>query len=107
MVVITNNGRVIRKSRNLRGLITHSGVNLIKQVRIREITDGAGALFVLFENGDYCETYFVSYAVMCHFLANRRNMEGAPLVVISTYSGDCNEGTISRQNDYLVKCGSW
>lgn len=81
MVEIRNKkGDVISTSRNLAGLVRKFGREPVKVIGISPIVDG-GKLMVLFRNGDSCETNFADYNVLCHWLGNRRNLRGVPLVI--------------------------
>ena len=94
-------GKVVRRSRNLRGIRLHINRNLVKRVEIAENLDGTGTFKVLFENGDHYETEWASYTVLLWSLRNLRGLYGAPL----TINGE-DAGTVEHGNEKLQSAQS-
>jgi hypothetical protein len=83
-VIRNSEGEVIRRSKNLAGLRRHASKVGIKSLEVARNSDGSsgGVLRVKFANGDWCDTGFASYHVMCaHFLAGRRSWFSCPLKI--------------------------
>lgn len=82
------NGKVIRKSRNLRGIREYvsSTKSPIKLLAIDRIY-GGGKLCILFEDGTNYETNFADYSILKHFVRRWKNAYGAPLLINTAPSG--------------------
>lgn len=83
-VIRNKDGKIISRSRNLRGIREAVGKQLVKTVSISPIGNERypeGKLMILFDNGDNYETNFASYQVLALSLLNWRNLYGAPLVI--------------------------
>lgn len=94
-------GKVIRQSRNLAGIRRYvSGWNapIINAMAVDEIAGGEGKLMMMFKDGSNYETNFASFAVLCGFVRNWRNVYGAPLMV----NGE-DAGTVGYKNEKLAK----
>jgi hypothetical protein len=92
-------GKVIGRSRNLRGIRAYVGKHIVKVCAIDQIGQWEGKLLVLFESGASCETNFASWTVLKMFVRNWRNMWGAPLRVNGI---EC--GAVSSRNAALQDC---
>ena len=110
--ILDKNGKVIRTSQNLRGILTYVselrrewdcftprfGGNPIKVLSIDAIADGKGKLMILFKGGVNYETNFASFAVLKEFVRTRLHFQGARLLVNGTASG-----VVARNNPALKK----
>ena len=79
-VIRNREGDIIRRSRNLRGFVTHLGKTRspVKMLDIGRLAEGGGRLCVLWENGDSYETNFASIDVLTDWVFHRRNLRGSP-----------------------------
>lgn len=105
-----SDGKVVRRSANLRGLRAHIGQNWVKLVSIKPIgtpRDGArpyvgcdGELTVQFGNGDTCTCDWASFTILCESLINWRNLYGAKLEVCGLPSGEveCKNEELNRHS---------
>lgn len=86
VVIYSREGRVVRRSRNLRGLLEHVRLHAVDRVglsrnRERNAFGGmGGVLRVHFANGDHCTTDFASYDVMREWVTKRRNLRGVSVM---------------------------
>lgn len=87
MVKIFNQDRLVRQSRNLRGLIEHFRREIVERVEL--FTDGRYAVY--FANGDYCSDSFASFRVMVEWFNHRRNLRGVPYSVDGVSNGFCGQ----------------
>ena len=70
--------RVVRVSRNLRGMLDYARVSPVACVITRGgETAGSGLLTVVYSNGCLSQAQFNSHAVMIDFVRNRRSWRGA------------------------------
>lgn len=69
-VEITRDGKVIRRSRNLRGLITHAGKHGVNEVSVWRTSNGAG-VYVKFGDGATCRTTFADFTIARDFFRKR------------------------------------
>jgi hypothetical protein len=81
LVIRDRDGSAVRQSRNLRGIRTYVGKNLVKVLAIDRLANGEGKLLILFDNGHSFETNFADYTVLRDFVRRWRNVYGAPLRV--------------------------
>jgi len=88
-------GSVIQRSRNLRGIRSYVGANIIKVLAIEPIAHGEGKLMILFDNGANYETNFACYSVLRQFVRQWRNVYGAPLLVNHVPSGTVDAKNIA------------
>lgn len=80
MITIHLNGKAIRHSRNLRGLITHATRVGVESVHLEALSNAAGGAFVVtFRDGSTCNDRFASFAVMREFFTKRARRWGATL----------------------------
>ena len=77
----------VRRSRNLRGIREHVSATPVAMIRINDIANGCGYLYVDFANGDLYETTFASFTVLKEFVRRWRNVYGAPITVNGKLSG--------------------
>lgn len=74
-------GRVVRKSRNLRGIREYVSRMPVSHVMIQELDRGEGGIKVMFQNNWYWTGRFACFGVLKWALRNWRNLYGAPLTV--------------------------
>jgi len=96
VVIYGAGGHVVRRSRNLAGLREHCGKYVAQEVAVTKHADGTALLFVLFANGDWCETTFASYSVLKYVLRKWRNLYGTPLRINGEW------GTVSNSDARLL-----
>ena len=72
MVTILKNGKVVSRSRNLRGLIAYAGKHFVQTVYIRRVPQG-GLLYIAFNDGAEVRTDFADYTVLEAFILRRLN----------------------------------
>lgn len=89
-------GKVIHKSRNLRGIRVYVRLCRVKAIDITQFTTPDGKLSILFVDGSSYETNFASFNVLKGFVARWKNVRGAPLTV----NGE-DAGTVSLKNPKL------
>lgn len=89
------NGKVVKRSHNLRGIREYTRENVIKFVDIAETTDGSGrgSLVVEFENGAIYQTRFEDFSFLRNWVRDWRGAYGAPL-----YVNAIRQGIVSRTN---------
>lgn len=80
-VIRDENGKIIRRSQNLRGVRTHAQARRAVAVSIDKIGSGEGKLCVLFANRDSFETNFASFNVLKGWVRRWRAVYGAELMV--------------------------
>lgn len=85
-VEIIRDGKVINKSRNLRGLRRFCGKHITRLISIVEdktstFEYGSGVLAIDFMDGSFCYTRFASFDILKETIRNWRNLYGAPLWV--------------------------
>lgn len=102
--IYDKDGNIIRRSRNLAGIIRYSANRIIDAVRIdpnrdtqRDKAWDTGNLRVEFTDGSYYQTKFASYQCLKEWTANRRNWYGAPLFV-----NGIDAGKLTRKNSALI-----
>ena len=77
MVEIRNKqGQVIRRSRNLRGILDHARRVGLDEACAYPRERGRGLLCVAFADGSTCQTEFADYTVLCWWLQARRSWAG-------------------------------
>jgi len=77
MVEIHNSqGQVIRRSRNLRGILDHARRTWIEEASASPAPHGKGILHVTFGDWSTCQTEFASFEVLCWWLRSRRSWAG-------------------------------
>jgi hypothetical protein len=106
--IIGKDGKVIQQSRNLRGIRSYVGKNLIKHILISKQADGEGYLRIRFDDGASFSTTFCNYKVLCYTLRNWRNLYGAELFIGGDTPSDVRSvGKIDYHNGYLCLQGTW
>lgn len=95
-VIRDTDGKVIQRSRNLRGIREFVGKHLIKVVDISKIGTSEGKLCILFEDGYSFETNFASFQTLKETVRNWRNMYGAPLLI-----NGISRGIVKVDNSFL------
>lgn len=96
VLIYDPDGRVVRRSRNLRGLREHAAKQPVRTVALGTLPDGRGRLLVVFANGDRCEETFACPAALRQFVQNWRKAHGAQLLV----EGE-DEGALERNHPAL------
>lgn len=86
------NGKVIQRSRNLRGIREYVGKTSspISCIEINRIGEHEGKLSILFCDGVSFETNFASFNILKDFVRRWRNTYGAPLRVNGYASASVN-----------------
>lgn len=78
-VIRDKDGKIIQRSRNLRGIREYVGQHLIKRLSIDELPHQEGKLCILFDDGASFETNFASFVCLTISLRQWRNCYGANL----------------------------
>ena len=76
--ILNAHGKVVRWSRNLRGIIKHNREHITKQIASSERLDHSGLLYVSWQNGDWCFAEFASYTVLQGWIHARRAWKDVP-----------------------------
>ena len=77
MIEIYNqHGKVVRRSRNLRGILDHGRAAGIQSATGELLPHGRGRLRVRFGDGSTAEAQFASFTVLEHWLHSRRSWSG-------------------------------
>ena len=77
--VIMLNGKAVRQSRNLRGMLDYARVSPVARAELRKAGAG-GILAITYLDGATCEARFGSHVVMLDFVRRRHSWRGAELV---------------------------
>lgn len=85
MSTITKNARIIRQSKNLRGLLDYARVSRVTRVELAPFAQVNGSLRVFYEDGSIGRENFASYRIMVDWVRNRRSWRGAEIFY---YGGD-------------------
>ena len=73
MIMIENNGRIVRKSKNLRGILDYSRSCSVVRVELTKLPDDAGSMLVIFHNGATSRANFASFSIMQRWVDSRRS----------------------------------
>lgn len=65
--------RIVRTSRNLRGILDHARRTPVRQVNVCDAIDGGALITVFYSNGDHCTTDFASRSVCEQWVKSRRS----------------------------------
>lgn len=78
---VIKNGAIVKRSKNLRGMLDYSRVSPVVRVATMRNKDlpVRGDLLVEYLNGAYCSASFASYHIMIDFVRNRRGWRGADI----------------------------
>lgn len=77
---VIRDGRIIRRSRNLRGMRDYARTSPVARVVTgRELNTVRGKLLVQYADGAECRASFASYHIMIDFVRNRRSWRGAEI----------------------------
>lgn len=89
-------GRIIRTSRNLRGVLDYARVSPVVRVETCRVANDEGTMRVFFKDGAECRCNFASHAVMTAWLKARRTWASAKHV---SYAGeaDAKKDIVARQ----------
>jgi hypothetical protein len=79
-VNIIKAGRIVRTSKNLRGVLDYARVSPVRRVETTPLPAGAGSLRVLYRDGAETRANFASYEVMLDWVKRRRSWAGAAFV---------------------------
>lgn len=74
--IVDPRGRIIHRSRNLRGILDHARRTWVEEAVATPAEEGKGILSVTFGDGATCRTEFASYQVLCWWLRSRRSWAG-------------------------------
>jgi len=83
--IVADSGDVVRRSRNLRGLLRHLTEHSVKSVDLSDIAGGRGVVSVLFMNGDYSQSVFADFSVMIGWCLSRRSLQCSHLTLNGLY----------------------
>lgn len=89
---VIKNGAIIRRSRNLRGMLDYARTSLVAAVEtMRDPANNTrGILAVTYADGATCRASFASFNIMIDFVRNRRTWRGAKIT-----HKDGNEGYLT------------
>lgn len=82
--IYDKDGKVISKSKNLRGIRRYVATNAIEKVML--FSQEAG-IRIVFKNGDYWKSQFADYSVLRWMVSNWRNIYGASLIIDNYFAG--------------------
>lgn len=74
---IIKEGRTIRKSQNLRGMLDYARVSPVVRVESSRVGKVSGVLHVVYKDGAESSAKFRSYHIMIDFIRNRRTWKTA------------------------------
>jgi hypothetical protein len=74
---IEKNGQIVKRSRNLRGIVDYSRVSVPARVELIPVGKSSGSLRVIFADGASTRVNFASYSIMVDWVRNRRCMRHA------------------------------
>lgn len=80
MSTITHTARVIRRSKNLRGLLDYARVSRVVRVELTPFAKVNGSLRVFYADGAIGRANFASFHIMVDWVRNRRSWRGAQIV---------------------------
>jgi len=80
MISIENNGQIIRKSKNLRGMLDYARVSPVKRIELTPQGKVNGRLRVIYNDGAVTSSNFANFHIMVDFVRNRRTWQNAELV---------------------------
>lgn len=96
--IMDQSGKVVRRSRNLRGIVEHLRNRLIRSVTIRQLNTGVvrddGELCIIWEDGTRVVTTFASFSVLCDWVCARTWMEGVQATVNSVLHTITRKGLV-------------
>jgi hypothetical protein len=81
MIEITKQGKVVSRSRNLRGLLDYARKSFVRHVTAYKTQGGGAWLAVYFDDGSWCPAEFADYSVCCRWLMARRSWDLSTLAV--------------------------
>jgi hypothetical protein len=86
---IVKDGKVIRTSKNLRGMRDYVSVSPVAHVKtLRDMTNNVrGVLLVEYADGATCCASFASHSIMIDFVRNRRSWRGANITHVDGAMG--------------------
>ena len=80
-VIRDKDGNIIRRSKNLRGVLEYARTHIISKIGADRIGKEEGKLMVLFHDGASYETNFASFGALKQWIRARRGWYGLPLTV--------------------------
>lgn len=80
-IQIEKGGRIVKTSRNLRGLLDYARVSPVARIEAIELPKEAGSMRVIFDNGASTRANFESYKVMRAWIKSRKSWAGFKLFV--------------------------
>jgi len=89
------NGKIIKASRNLRGIREYVCMQLVKFIDIAycPAANGVGSLLVHFKNGAIYHTEFADFSILRNWVRDWRSVYGSPLWV-----NGVRQGVVSKTN---------
>lgn len=75
--IIIKEGRIIRQSQNLRGMLDYARVSPVVQIESCRLGKVSGALRVIYKDGAESSATFRSYHIMIDFIRDRRSWRTA------------------------------
>ena len=101
--IYDEDGNIIRKSHNLRGIRDHSGRVQVEKVTIVKLSDDVlweAILLVHYTNGDNASVAFTSWHVLKSWVSRWRNAYGAKLELVDAASVT-DGGVVLFDNPFL------
>lgn len=80
-VSIEHCGRIVKRSKNLRGIPEYARISPVARVELIELPESRGSLRVIFQNGAVTRSIFESYSIMCGWVRARRSWNDYKLFV--------------------------
>lgn len=80
---IEKNGQIIRRSKNLRGLVDYARVSPVVRIESTPVKghEVCGTMRVFYKDGAVSRANFASYHIMIDWIRNRRTWRGAKRVM--------------------------
>lgn len=80
MTDVIKNGRIVSRSKNLRGMLEYARKHPVRRVETVPLVGGKGTVRVFFLDGAECKAIFESYVVMLQWLQSRTSWRGCELI---------------------------
>lgn len=72
-VVIVRGGKVVARSRNLRGVMDYARKSYVREAWCNRNQDGGGFVCFTYDDGSRCRTTFADYGVLLRWVRSRRS----------------------------------
>ena len=79
-VNIEKNGKIIRKSSNLRGILDYARISKPSRIELTPQGKCNGRLRVIYTDGAVTSAHFASYHIMVDWVRNRRSWRGTEVI---------------------------